>query len=112
MECLLQLLQCIGEINKLASAQQKAAGFPMVFSSGAKLELMYDLVGLRLAALGGTQVAFHDGALWDQPEVPTVKIRATCFSEFLNLALAFQFGINKWVITCNYRFSCLEPSVM
>ena len=39
-------------------------------SEGAKLELMYDLVGLRLAALGGTQVAFHDGVLLaDEPEV-------------------------------------------
>lgn len=38
-------------------------------SEGAKLELMYDLVGLRLAALGGTQVAFHDGALFEEPEL-------------------------------------------
>lgn len=35
-------------------------------TEGAKLELMYDLVGLRLAALGGTQIAWHDGVAGDQ----------------------------------------------
>ena len=29
---------------------------------------MYDLVGLRLAALGGTQIAFHEGSFWE-PEM-------------------------------------------
>ena len=33
---------------------------------------MYDLVGLRLAALGGTQIAFHEGGFWE-PEAPWPK---------------------------------------
>ena len=51
--------------------------------------------GLRLAALGGTQVAFHDGALFEEPEV-TDALTASCLN---NKSVCFWvlFDSNIWV---------------